>query len=33
MNKYNYFYDEYYKDIGDIASRYKNISNISYGKH
>ena len=28
MNKYNYYYDEYYKDIGDIASRYKNISNI-----
>tara|TARA_Y100001938_G_C8045050_1_gene408358 strand:+ start:812 stop:1267 length:456 start_codon:yes stop_codon:yes gene_type:complete len=28
MNKYNYYYDEYYKDITDIASRYKNISNI-----
>tara|TARA_B100000029_G_scaffold506018_1_gene587947 strand:- start:159 stop:617 length:459 start_codon:yes stop_codon:yes gene_type:complete len=26
--KYNYYYDEYYKDVGDIVSRYKNISNI-----
>ena len=28
MNKYNYYYDEYYKDISDIASRYKNLANI-----
>jgi hypoxanthine phosphoribosyltransferase len=27
MNKYNYYYDEYYKDVSDIVKRYKDVPN------
>jgi hypoxanthine phosphoribosyltransferase len=27
MNKYNYYYDEYYKDVSDIVDRCKDIPN------
>ena len=28
INNYNYYYDQYYKDITDIFERYKNIRNL-----
>ena len=28
INKYNYYYDQYYKDITDIFERYKDKSNL-----
>ena len=28
MNKYNYYYDEYFKDVKDIVERYKKVPSL-----